>query len=61
MYKGQPFANKILEKIEQDQLRKTHLNNIRRVRPNTGIPESRDAMHTLNPSKRQMQNENKCT
>lgn len=61
MYKGHPFANKILEKMEQDKLRQTHLSNIRRVRPSTGVPEGKEMYFTLNPKKKQMQNENKCT
>jgi hypothetical protein len=60
MYKGHPFASKILEKLEQEKLRHQHISNIRRIRPSTGVPDN-DAMITLNPGKKQMQNENKCT
>ena len=56
MYKGHPFANKILEKMEQDKLRQTHVSHIRRMRPSTGVPESKETCVTLNPKKKQMQN-----
>lgn len=52
MYKGHPFANKVLEKIEQEKLQQTHLNNILRVRPSTGMAGNRDNYVTLNPKKK---------
>ncbi len=52
MYKGHPFASKVLEKIEQERLLQNHRTNIRRVRPSTGLLDNQDNCVTLNSKKK---------
>jgi hypothetical protein len=52
MYKGQPFANKVLQRMEVEKLMETHQHNLKNVRPNTDFQETRDKFFTLNPKKK---------
>jgi hypothetical protein len=61
MYKGHPFASKVLERIEKEKCLQNHRNNLRNVRPSTGMAEPTDNYLTLNSKKKEMQNENKFT
>lgn len=37
MYKGHPFANKVLEKLEQEKQLEIHKHNLKQIRPRTGL------------------------
>lgn len=61
MYKGHPFASKVLQKMEQEKQQQQHRNNLKSIRPRTGLGEPNDNCLTLNTRKKEMQNENKFT
>lgn len=61
MYKGHPFANKVLNRIEQDKLLENHRQNLKQARPSTEFLSTRDNFLTLNPKKKEMQREDKFT